>query len=291
MDDTRRILDLYVEKYRCVSVVFNPTRGGVSKTLNIGIRHAHSPIIAFTGADCTVDESWLRELIQIMLKEQVDVVTGRMGSAPSESRWAKAEGKKWDDWIEWRVCKRASFLTGANMIITRTLLDEVGGFDETLMAKVDRDLGKRLTDSGRSIAFADKAIVYHDHPQRLKEYFKRGIWYTRGLCAFNRKHYGSWYGKESLWRMTEVIWFIVGLFLLLLPWIIGQWEYSTVIFTSVGVVLISVALRRDGRIFLDIIRRRKDLDSLIINIAFHSGERLGILTYWTMDRIRKSLRE
>jgi len=207
------------------------------------------------------------------------------------SRWARAEYVKYERWLEDKLKDHSpAFLTGSNMAISRRLILELGSFDENLPSKVDKDLARRLLDHGHIIAYSPDAAVLHQFPTALREYFLRAIWYSRGLCAFNRKHYGSWLSGPDSGRLLETAWLISSLIVLcfsLLCFFFPAPPLTLPLLVAAGFMLI-MAFRRDVGTLVRVVARKSTVDDFILSLVTHLGEKVGCIGTLTVDRSKPS---
>ncbi len=74
------------------------------------------------------------------------------------------------------------FIGSYNMICSKKVFEEIGGFDESFKqaSAEDNDFAYRLTAAGYKIRHVPNAIVNHYHPERLLPYlktqFRHGFW-------------------------------------------------------------------------------------------------------------------
>lgn len=109
--------------------------GGKSAALNAGIAASTSAVLAFTDDDCAVPEGWLTDGVSRLLADsRRAIVFGGMGACLHDSRLefvpsylpARREVRR-----GWLAPARIGAM-GSNMFVRRSILEEVGGFDEQL---------------------------------------------------------------------------------------------------------------------------------------------------------------
>ncbi len=113
-------------------------------------------MIAFTDDDCRPSSGWLASLLAAAAATPgALIVQGRVSPDPDEihlltglARSLTVDGA--DGWFP-----------TANLALPRSLLRELGGFDETLAYGEDTDLGLRGTAAGARAVFAPEALVWH----------------------------------------------------------------------------------------------------------------------------------
>lgn len=122
---------------------------GVSAKRNAGWRAATSELVAFTDDDCEPAPGWLDAL----LADGSDLVAGPVRPHPDDT----AEGL----WARTVTAEAPGFYPGCNLLVRRSALEAVGGFDEGLRGGEDTDLAWRVRASGGSHGWAPDAVVWH----------------------------------------------------------------------------------------------------------------------------------
>lgn len=122
---------------------------GVSAKRNAGWRAATTEWVAFTDDDCEPSPGWAAALVQ----DGSDLVAGPVAPHPEDH----AEGR----WRRTVVSSGPGLYPGCNLMVRRSVLDRVGGFDESLDGGEDTDLAWRVRESGASHGWAPDALVWH----------------------------------------------------------------------------------------------------------------------------------
>lgn len=122
---------------------------GVSAKRNAGWRVARTDWVAFTDDDCVPAPGWLDAL----LADGADLVAGPVQPHPDDD----AAGL----WARTVTATEPGFYPGCNLLVRRTALERVGGFDEALRGGEDTDLAWRVRESGASHGWAGDAVVWH----------------------------------------------------------------------------------------------------------------------------------
>ena len=84
-----------------------------------------------------------------------------------------------------------SYVPSAAIICRRTVLKDVGGFDETLRSGEDVDLCWRLVEAGARLRYEPIALVAHDHRTQLREWFARKAFYGESAAPLSVRHPGK----------------------------------------------------------------------------------------------------
>jgi GT2 family glycosyltransferase len=159
---------------------------GLSRARNVGAREARFGHLAFTDDDVLVHEGWLTGLSQgFAVGPDVGCVTGLVATGQLESRSQHYFDQRvaWGSNTERTVFSLANppagvplfpfqfgaYGTGANFAVKRSLLFELGGFDEALGVGSptgggeDIDWFVRVVLKGHTLVYQPDAVVWHKH--------------------------------------------------------------------------------------------------------------------------------
>lgn len=169
---------------------------GPSRARNLAIQEARGEYVAFTDADCMVEEAWLRELLRGFEGEEVAGVGG--AHIPRED--AEEFERDVDSFLlmmdfiaEYRKKgekpRAVSHVASCNSMYLKKVLLEVGGFDENMWPGEDVDLDQRIIRRGYRIRYNPAARVRHQRPKNMKQFFAMMKRY--GMChAYLAGKYG-----------------------------------------------------------------------------------------------------
>jgi len=171
-------------------------RRGKRAALNLGLKEARAPWLAFTDDDCRADADWLKVIDRTAAEAGAGcALTGRvMGGMPEgEAVMAPSLRENGREAI-YRSPGYRDVLFGNNMAIPSDLLRRTGGFDEglgpgtTSPAAEDNDLGYRLLRAGVPIRYLPTMVVTHRSWRRGPEQVDLYHGYGIGQGAFYAKH-------------------------------------------------------------------------------------------------------
>jgi GT2 family glycosyltransferase len=181
-------------------------RPGLSCARNRGAEESAADIVAFTDDDVKADPWWIDGIVRgFRAAADVACVTGLIATAQLETDsqlyfhlregWGTECERKVFDLVENRddsplyPYSAGIFGAGANFAISRTVLKELGGFDEALGAGTpsgggeDLDMFMRLILSGHRLVYEPSAVVWHFHRANLADLKKQMRAYGSGLTA------------------------------------------------------------------------------------------------------------
>lgn len=169
----------YGDQLRIVEL---PERQGIARTRNAGIAATTGLLVAFLDDDCVPSERWLADLVRMSRTYPRHVAFGGrvIGTDPvnlyaqlrDEVYYREVFGPWYRDYDAGGDLVGAPYVNGGNSAYRRGVLLEAGGFDETLPAYSDVELGRRLDLASRAVLGPGMAI-HHDHPAGFRPYMLR----------------------------------------------------------------------------------------------------------------------
>ncbi|MBI5650472.1 MAG: glycosyltransferase family 2 protein [Chloroflexi bacterium] len=171
-DDSRELIARDFSEARVIAL---GTNRGFAPAVNAGIRAARGEVIVLLNNDTEADAHWLAEIARALeANPNAGIVACKLklfdrrdhlhsagdffrvdGIPGNRGVWERDEGQYDDARGVFGPC-------GGACAYRKTMLDEIGGFDEALGSYCeDVDLNWRARLAGYAIAYAPRAIVYH----------------------------------------------------------------------------------------------------------------------------------
>lgn len=184
-DITSQVASLY-KSFRLI----RQEHKGLSVARNTGIFAADGEIIAFTDADCQVDEDWLYYLIGDLLKGAFVGVGGPNFLPEDDSPVAAAVMVSPGGPAHVMLTDRlAEHIPGCNMVFYKWALVELGAFDPIFhRAGDDVDICWRLQQRGFRIGFSPPGFVWHHRRSTVAAYLYQQSGYGEAEAMLVRRH-------------------------------------------------------------------------------------------------------
>lgn len=187
-----------------VHFIANPDNPGFAVACNQGARDSDAPWLAFVNPDCLpgpdalvrlrahaeampgdallgadlVDEAGVRD----GAARRNDPDFGAMLRGPFRARAGRPLDVPADDALS---LQRVEAVSGALLLLPRTLFERIGGFDEGYRLHVeDLDLCRRAREAGATVAVANDVRVVH----------------VRGVSSRSRPGFSEWHKHRGMWR-------------------------------------------------------------------------------------------
>jgi GT2 family glycosyltransferase len=202
-DDTADVIAQAAREWpELVHGVYEPRRG-VSCARNRGVREARGPWIAFFDDDQVAEPDWLLALLSGAEAVHARCLGGAvrlllpgeaLAALPAECRTLLGESLGRN-----RRCRygRKTAPGTGNLLVHRSVFEQVGGFDESLReAGEDTDLYRRIRQAGIEAWYLPEAVVRHvTPPYRLTAAYLRWRFLRFGSQLARRdRHEWGWVG-------------------------------------------------------------------------------------------------
>ncbi|MCH8499089.1 MAG: glycosyltransferase [Marinobacter sp.] len=141
---------------------------------NIGAKASSGRYLAFIDADVALDISWHEEFKNATndMSNDLRSVTGSRCLSKEETFLAKF-------WFNIMAREQSpNYINSGHMLISRSLFDEIGGFNERLTTGEDHEICKRASSSGAKLQENRKLKAYHcRYPKTITEFIRREYWH------------------------------------------------------------------------------------------------------------------
>lgn len=170
-DRTRMLLQIATN----VTVMRNQENLGFLKNCNQAAKKARGSYLLFLNNDTTVVSGWLNPLVALMEQDEKIGITGSKLVYPNGILqeagaviWSNGDGWNYgrgdaSDKPEYNYVKEVDYISGAAMMVRRSLWERIGGFDERFAPAYyeDTDLAFAARKEGYKVVFQPESIVIH----------------------------------------------------------------------------------------------------------------------------------
>ena len=227
---------------------------------NYAMKIVSHNILGFVDADAKVERDWLVKLLPHLANSNVAGVSGSIETWNPENHWARSIGYE----IKNRYSRIKNFtgrIATMNLLLKKSVIEEVGGWDEGLPSQYDTDFGFRITSKGYKFAYEPSAKCYHYNRPTLRAYWRQQLQYGKNTLKLYLKHSSLAKGDEITdfgmniqppLLLAVIFFFILGLVpVLRLLWIAsGILLAGIIVYYLVSALKISIKFRDRTAILL-----------------------------------------
>jgi glycosyltransferase involved in cell wall biosynthesis len=193
-DDTRSVVRAFAARYDHVRLEVEADVQGSYAARNRGIEAASGSVLAFVDADMSVDPDWLRRAISAMHENDADYLACAVHLfAPGDEESLAGKYNRLTDLRVGRFVRERQFAPTCSLLVSRALLDEVGGFDPRFRSSGDLEFGNRVDDTGRQLHYAPQVPMYHPARTTMRSLLRKSFRIGRGKVELHR-YYPDRYG-------------------------------------------------------------------------------------------------
>jgi glycosyltransferase involved in cell wall biosynthesis len=192
-DDTSAVIDRARSTMPAPLIkVFEPERGlGIAR--NRGIVAARGRVVAFTDDDCYVDRCFITQILRAFEDERIGYVTGRVELYDQSDADTTVNRSRTPTRYPSHGYIYTDSVVGANLAFRRSVLEQIGGFDECMGAgrmfpAEDVDAAGRAASAGWDGAYSPEILVYHHHGRKQADVPKLHKSYDIGRGAYTIKY-------------------------------------------------------------------------------------------------------
>jgi mycofactocin system glycosyltransferase len=167
---------------------------GPAAARNSGWRRAETPLIAFLDSDTIPDPGWLDEVLPLFDDPSVAAVAPRIRSLPNgmvgrfEAHRSSLDMGR--DPATVRHDGRVRYVPTAALVVRRSALEFIDGFDESLRFGEDVDLVWRLLATGKTVRYQPLSIVRHEPRATVRAWLRQQFDYGTSAAPLAVRHPG-----------------------------------------------------------------------------------------------------
>ena len=180
-----------INKYiKNINIIRNKKNLGFLLNCNNAAKYAKGKYLLFLNNDTNVQKDWLKYLVDLIEKDEKIGMVGSKLIYP-DGKLQEAGGIIWKDGSGWNYgrlddpdkpeynyVKEVDYISGAAIMIKKSLWEEIGGFDERYVPAYfeDSDLAFEVRKKGYKVMYQPKSVVVHfegiSHGKEISEGIK-----------------------------------------------------------------------------------------------------------------------
>ncbi len=160
---------------------------------NAGAAAARAGWLLFVDADCAPAPGLLSAYFARPIPDRCGAVAGQILGDPRQRSLAAryARSRHLFDHAKGLIRPEDGGAAAGNLLVRRTVFDQLGGFTEGIRSGGDLDLCHRLRLTGWSLEFRPAALVYHRHRETLFSLWGAVARYGAGARWLNERYPGT----------------------------------------------------------------------------------------------------
>ncbi|HOQ17705.1 MAG: glycosyltransferase family 2 protein [Epulopiscium sp.] len=226
VDETEEIAEAFDKAYKNLHHIRVPVGEpkGKSRVLNYGLSISDSEYFAVYDADNQPEKESLKLLVEAA--ENTPNAAGAVGYVKTINankniltRLIAQEFQVFQLLMQcgrWFLFKTGS-LTGTNMLVKRSIIEEVGQYDVYAIAE-DAELTLRITSKGKILPIVPESVTWEQEPEKLAVFIKQRTRWLQGNLYILEKIFHSfdyYKGRTLVHTFQQILIYIVFLFFLL----------------------------------------------------------------------------
>ncbi len=216
------------------AIVIENAAGTIASVRNKGASIARGRILVFLDADVLLTQRWQDGIGAAIEELDADPmrITGSRCGAPDDGSWIIRY------WFGRKRLAAANYINSGHLIVTRTLFDGIGGFNETMKTSEDYDFAVRgVKAGGRVVDAPDLPVIHMGFPATAASFIKREMWHGTDDFSGIRKIFTSKVALVSLLNLAALT--AASIFTVATGAPLFIWLYMAVMVAIAGAIVIS----------------------------------------------------
>ena len=178
------------------TIARNEVATGPGAARNRGWRAATSDLIAFLDADVVPPPDWLDPLLAHFDDATVAAVAPRVAAPAGTSVLGRYEQTQspldlGPELGRVQPRTRLAYVPTAALVVRRSALEELDGFDETMLVGEDVDFIWRLHEAGHGVRYEPRSVVHHRPRATWRAIVEQRMAYGSAAAQLDEKHPGD----------------------------------------------------------------------------------------------------
>jgi cellulose synthase/poly-beta-1,6-N-acetylglucosamine synthase-like glycosyltransferase len=203
------------------------------------------PILGFVDSDAKVEADWLKKLLPRIDEPNVGGVSGSIDTWNTDNPWARNIGYELKTRYR-RIGKYTKRIATMNLLLKKSVIEEVGGWAEDMPSQYDTEFGYRLALKGYKIAYEPSSVCYHFNRTSLQKFYRQQLQYGKNTLRLYFKHGTLAQGDEitDVGMNIQPVWFLATITSFLLGMVLHfLWYFASALFLAMFVYYVCLAVK------------------------------------------------
>lgn len=166
-----------------------------SPAINYGIKMADGKYVYRVDSDVVLDRNLVSEAVELCDVQGYDAASILWSPDPSISFWAKVRKLEKD-------CYKGDLDHAGVRFFRKDVFDDLGGFNEKLVAGEDYDLYNRFKKTDHTIGVVKAEELHKGEPKSVVDIIKKQYYYGKSLNSFLNENKGQGIKQMSPFRIA-----------------------------------------------------------------------------------------
>ena len=155
--------------------VLTHANGKIGSVRNAGLVAASGQFVAYVDADCEVPLTWIRNAVTLLEREETVGAVGGPCLCPTRSTWVERTFAARQTTLGNRA---VNAIATSSFIARRSVLLDVGLFDESLTSGEDDDISQRIRARRLTLVSSpDSHVIHYGYPRTLRAVVRKERWH------------------------------------------------------------------------------------------------------------------
>jgi GT2 family glycosyltransferase len=201
-----------------VSAVLHEPKPGSYAARNAGVRKASAQIVAFLDADCVAAPDWAAKIVERLDNDSAATIIAGYIQPTYRNPQRPNAVEVYDSSVHMRqkyYVEVRHFGATANLAARKSVFDEVGCFNDSMLSGGDREWCERAYERGYGVRYAEDIVVFHPARHTLAGAMTKGrrlvgreVFYARQqkLAILRALYHEVWFACSRLvlvWRRRK----------------------------------------------------------------------------------------
>jgi cellulose synthase/poly-beta-1,6-N-acetylglucosamine synthase-like glycosyltransferase len=205
------------------------------------------PVLGFVDSDAKVEPDWLKKLVLRLDEPDVGGVSGSIDTWNTDNPWARSIGYELKTRYR-RIGKDTKRIATMNLLLKKSVIEEVGGWAEDMQSQYDTEFGYRLASKGYKIAYEPSSVCYHFNRPTIRKFYRQQLQYGKNTLRLYFKHGALAQGDEitdvgmniqPIWLLATITSFLLGI----IPRLRFLWYVSCILFLAMSLYYVYSAAK------------------------------------------------